>query len=108
VISPNNPIAGQNFKITVDTSPQANVSVTMRVRTKNGKKGFKTLYELVLGGKAKGNGRFGRTRKLDFYPTKPISATVRAVASNAAGSSSKTTYFTIEPLKKTHKKKGHH
>jgi hypothetical protein len=101
-------MAGQNFKITVDTSPHASVSVTMRIRKKIGKKAFKTLYELVLSGKARRNGRFGRTRKLDFYPAEPMTASITAVARNAGGSSRKTTFVTIEPLKKKHKKKGHH
>jgi hypothetical protein len=103
-ISPSSPTAGENFKITVDTSPGADVSVKVKVKAKINKK-TKTLYELDLTGKAKGNGRFGRTRKLDYFPSKPTTATASVKVSNAGGSKSKSKSFTIQPAKKTKKKK---
>jgi hypothetical protein len=106
-ISPGTPMGGQNFKITVDTSPGASVDVTVKVQVNvtvkvNGSKKTKkkTVYELDLSGKARGNGRFGRTRKLNYYPAKPTTATVTAKARTAGGTKTATKTFTIQPYKK--------
>jgi hypothetical protein len=105
-ISPSSPIAGHNFKITVDTSPNVTVNVvvkvqvTVKVKVKNSKKTKttkKTVYELDLSGKSRGNGRFGRTRKLNYSTSKPITATITATARNAAGTKTTSMKFTIQP-----------
>jgi Beta-propeller repeat len=82
--------SGNKLKVTVVTSPDADVTIT--VQAKSGKT---ILVHAVATGTADGAGKLTKYIKITYNPSKQVKARVTVVAKNAGGSRANSTNITI-------------
>jgi hypothetical protein len=82
--------SGGKLKITVITSPNAEVTITIQAKS-----GKAVLFRAVSMGRADGSGKFTKRIKITYNPDKQVKARVAVEAKNAGGSTVSSTKITI-------------